>query len=79
MKQREEELNRALASKAVGKDKDSGSGGNNNGPNAVVGANDDGNWGGIAGHLMNLGVIVGFAAFALVVKYVWKLVINEQL
>ena len=78
MKQREEELNRALASKSAGKDKERGSGNNNVG-NAVVGGNEDGNWGGVAGTLMNLGVIVGFAAFALVVKYVWKLVVNEQL
>lgn len=79
LNQREEELNRALASRAIaGKDKGSGSG-NNNDRNGVVGANEDGNWGGVMGTLMNLGVIVGFAAFAMVVKYVWKLVINEQL
>ena len=51
-----------------------GSGVNRN--NGAVANDQDGNWGGA---LMNLGVLLGFAAFSLVVKYICKLIINEQL
>jgi len=36
----------------------------------------DGSW---AGALMNLGVLFGFAAFSMIVRYIWKLVANEEL
>merc|ERR1711879_864566 len=35
----------------------------------------DGSW----GALMNLGVLFGFAAFSMIVRYIWKLVANEEL
>jgi len=77
--QREEELKRALASRQnaiSGSEGGNSSGGQAQGGPNGGGANREGEWGGA---LMNLGVIFGFAAFSLVVKYVWNVAINDKL
>ncbi|XP_075259154.1 ubiquitin-conjugating enzyme E2 J2-like [Convolutriloba macropyga] len=75
-KQREAEMSRAITSQNMTSPNSTNSRSSDVNRRNGTDYMNDGSW---TGTLMNLGVIFGFAAFSFVVKYIWKLVVNEQL